>query len=105
MNDIKARIEELVKRLNAMMDAEYQDCPRLQKLITAHYGRRYVKLVSTDKYLDTKGGSAYGFIDLKNGDLLKTASWDKPAKGARGNVFNSDYGMRGCTKFGMIYFR
>ena len=105
MSDIKTRIDELVKRLNEMLDAEYIDCPRIQKLITAHYGRRYVRLVSTDKNLDTKNRSAYGFIDLKTGDLLKTSSWDKPALGARGNVFNPDYGMGGCTKFGMIYFR
>ena len=97
MNDIKARIDELVKRINEMMDFEYRDCPAIKKYVKADYGRRYVRLV--------KGGSAYGFIDLTNGDLLKTASWNKPAKGARGNVFNSDYGMSGCTKFGMIYFR
>src|SRR6478736_2862452 len=37
--------------------------------------------------------SAHCFIDRTNGDVLKAAGWSKPAKGARGNIFNADNGL------------
>jgi hypothetical protein len=47
---------------------------------------------------------AYGFIDLKNGDLLKSASWKAPAMHARGNIFNQDM-LSGCGPYGMAYLK
>jgi hypothetical protein len=50
-------------------------------------GARYLKVVAKIRGLSpANGGSAYCFIDRATGDLLKTASWASPAKGARGNV-------------------
>jgi hypothetical protein len=54
-----------------------------------------------------KSGSsidAYGFIDLKNGDLLKAASWKAPAMHARGNIFADDM-LAGCGPYGMAYLK
>jgi hypothetical protein len=48
--------------------------------------------------------SAYGFIDLATGDLLKSDGWKKPAKGVRGNMFAANP-LAGCTAYGMQYFR
>lgn len=31
--------------------------------------------------------SAWGFIDMSNGDVLMSAGWKAPAKHARGNIF------------------
>jgi hypothetical protein len=56
-------------------------------------GARYLKVVAhINSHLAAgiKGGSAYCFIDRATGDLLKTASWASPAKGARGNVNDSN---------------
>lgn len=49
-------------------------------------GKRYAKLVKTSKV----SGSVYCFVDLNNGDILKPAGWSKPAKTARGNIFNEN---------------
>jgi hypothetical protein len=57
-------------------------------------GRKYIKLVSS--------GSVHSFID-KNGNVLKAANWNTPAKRARGNIFenNGDNALdyRGAIKY------
>ena len=65
-------------------------------------GKRYWRLVRT-----TDGGghsqSVFCFLDTTNGDVLKAASWKAPAKHARGNIFNGDYGMGGVGAYGGRY--
>jgi hypothetical protein len=47
-------------------------------------GQRYLKI-----WMDARGSkSVHAFVDKRNGDLLKAASWKAPAKGARGNVLD-----------------
>lgn len=92
------RLAILVSKLNGMVS----DGSNSPMKIEAVPGRRYVKLVLRGM---GAGGSAYGFIDRSNGDLLKAASWNAPAKGKRSNLFDTDYGMSGCSKYGMRYFR
>jgi hypothetical protein len=48
--------------------------------------------------------SAYGFIDLTTGDLLKADGWKKPAKHVRGNIYRENP-LAGCTPYGMQYLR
>lgn len=62
-------------------------------------GKRFARIVRKDS-----GISAYGFIDLSNGDLLKAASWKAPAMHARGNIFNQDI-LSGCGPYGMAYLK
>lgn len=54
-------------------------------------GSRFVKIVKVEA-----GGSrsVHSFIDRANGDILKAASYRAPAKHARGNVFEPDYGAK-----------
>lgn len=54
-------------------------------------GGRYVRLVSTT----ITGGqrSCFGFVDTTNGDVLKSASWKRPAKNfARGSIYDEQNG-------------
>jgi hypothetical protein len=60
-------------------------------------GRRYIRI--------TRGGSAHAFIDRKNGDVLKPASWKAPAKHARGNIFDVDNGLKFMGPYGPAYLR
>jgi len=70
--------------------------------IVAQVGPRYARLALRD---GMHGGfSAYGFVDLTNGDLLKSAGWKAPAKGKRGNIF-AENPLGGCTPYGMEYRR
>lgn len=59
-------------------------------------GNRYVKLVC----LSGTGEYAWGFIDKTNGDVLKSATYKAPAKGYRGNIFNSDNGLANVGPYG-----
>jgi hypothetical protein len=73
----------------------------LKSSIVVEHGRRYVRLVK----VDASSRSAYCFVDTKNGDVLKAASWKAPAKGARGNIFNDDNGLTGMGPYGAAYLR
>lgn len=68
-------------------------------------GPRHLKLIR--KNASPSSGltrSAYAFIDRRNGDLLKAASWASPAKGARGNIHAPD-ALRTATPYGFGYAR
>lgn len=88
----------------------------LEKMLVQHHAERFAILappsveISTGKRFariikkDGSSVSAYGFIDLVNGDLLKAASWKAPAMHARGNIFNQDM-LSGCGPYGMAYLK
>ncbi len=70
-------------------------------------GRKYVRLVRRD-YTNTGeriSSSAYCFVDTTNGNVLKAAGWKAPAKGARGNIFNEDFGLGRMSWTGTAYNR
>lgn len=60
--------------------------------ISFEIGRKYARLITS-----THGQrSCYGFVDMTNGDLMKSASWKAPAKNfARGNIFSAEP-LKGC---------
>lgn len=96
MNETFARnavtTEELNTFVAAISDKVYTDaqirfplCAVNWSIIEAEVGTKYARLVSCG----THGSSsrfAYAFIDLTNGDILKSAGWKTPAKHARGNI-------------------
>lgn len=60
-------------------------------------GRRYIKII--------RGNSVHAFVDIKNGDILKPASWKAPAKHARGSIFSEDNGISCMTPYGPVYLK
>jgi len=60
-------------------------------------GKRYIKVI--------RGGSVHCFIDRINGDVLKAASWNAPAKHARGNIWDDDNGLNCMSEYGAAYLR
>lgn len=80
-------------------DAKFNNV--LKSSIAVEPGRRYVRLVK----VDAASRSAYCFVDTTNGNVLKSASWKAPAKGARGNIYNSDNGLTGMGPYGAVYLR
>lgn len=67
----------------------------------AQPGKRYVRIVRRD----VGQGSAHAFIDLTNGDVLKPEGWKKPAKHARGNLFDEKKGLGAMGPYGPAYLR
>lgn len=66
----------------------------------AEMGKKYARIV------ECRGkelyGSAFCFVDLATGDILKSASWKAPAKGVRGNIRN---GAADVGPYGARYLR
>jgi len=55
-------------------------------ILTIERDGRYVKIVWTERGMP--GGSAWAFVDSKNGDILQADARKRSAKGARGNIFD-----------------
>jgi hypothetical protein len=68
-----------------------------KEAITHNNGKRYIRVM--------RGGSAHAFIDRVNGDVLKPATWSAPAKGARGNIFDTSNGLAHMSAYGPAYKR
>ncbi len=79
----------------AKVSADYADWQRASAVkntgphLSLETGRRYARIVSEDG----PSRCAFGFVDLTNGDVLKAAGWNAPAKNfARGNVTDANTG-------------
>ena len=72
--------------------------------ITLTWGRRYAKLVQ-ENYAGGGSRQVFCFVDRTNGDILKAASWKKPAKHARGNVMDRAQRGRSVGPYGANYLR
>lgn len=66
-------------------------------------GKRYIRIVTES--VDGHHRSAHCFVDSQTGDVLKCDGWKKPAKHARGNIFNDDDGRGAMTQYGAAYLR
>ena len=53
-------------------------------------GRRYDKIMCVHHDPERGSKRVWAFIDKTNGDILKPATWRKPAKHARGNIYEED---------------
>lgn len=63
-------------------------------------GRKYARIVRKDP----ASRSVFCFVDMTNGDILKSASWNTPAKHARGNIYNNNP-ENAITEYGAKYLR
>jgi len=72
------------------------------ELVLEAPGARYYRVVSTGPG-DSR--SAWAFIDRTTGDVLKPAGWSKPAKHARGNIFDDRKGLGAIGPYGPAYLR
>jgi hypothetical protein len=72
-----------------------------RSILSVEYGRRYAKIVNSRR----NDRSVYCFLDLENGDILKAASWQKPAPHARGSLDDSSGWNKAVTAYGGVYLR
>jgi hypothetical protein len=67
--------------------------------LTVELGRRYAKLIKNEGM----SRSVHCFVDLTNGDVLKSETWKKPAKHARGSIFSAQHGEEAVSAYGAHY--
>ena len=97
--ELKNKITNFVNQeaqlfINNFYTEHYNNKVKAPKL-TVTFGRKYAKILR-DEY------EVWGFVSLENGDLLKPASWNKPATHSRGNVLN---GTAVYDAYGPAYIR
>jgi len=105
-----AQVVSFLAGCQAIVDAnlaEYSALNQIQKTeLILEAGKRYLKVVRQSTDRTTKeliSRSAHCFIDAASGDVLKTASWSAPAKGARGNISDSQNGLGRMGCYGAAY--
>lgn len=64
-------------------------------------GKKYIRIVAREYNEST--GYVFCFIERSTGNVLKAASWNAPAKHARGNIYK--VGREGITAYGAEYLR
>lgn len=89
-----AGVEELV---NGYMLKHFPALSPEARRMSFSEGPRYIRVMQDN--------SAYAFIDRRNGDVLKPASFRAPAKHARGNLFAPDFGLPCAGPYGIAYLR
>ena len=71
--------------------------------IMVEYGKKYARVI----HQDANGGpsrSVHTFVNMINGDILKSGSWKAPApNGVRGNIFENDFGASVVNEYGASY--
>jgi hypothetical protein len=90
-------IEKVRERITEYYTTSF---PSLQvPKVEVNKGRRYWKFVRVDNQQ-----SVIGFVDTKNGDILKAATWRAPAKHSRGSIFSLSLGMEAMTSCGSVRY-
>lgn len=90
------------KMSDAHMKKNFPGNPR--RLLSFTKGKKYWRIVAKDEGV-SPSGSAWAFINTENGDLLKPAGWSRPAKHARGNIYDAQGGMKTVGPYGPAYMR
>lgn len=62
-------------------------------------GPRYVKVIRLDQR------SVHCFVEKSTGNVLKADGWTKPAKHARGNIYDQNNGLDSMGPYGAAYLR
>ncbi len=70
-------------------------------------GKKYLRIITTRINNDGSEGqrSVHCFINMENGDILKSKSWKAPdLKNPRGNIYSPDC-MKAVTVHGAVYLK
>lgn len=96
LESFKSKLEDMIEKYNkAAGNTLY-----LGSKITSENGKRYTKVF----VIEPQGNRRiYCFVDRGTGDILKPATFNTPAKGARGNIFDDHNGMKRMGPYGPAY--
>lgn len=83
-----AFLEAAQARANADYAAFQNGCIGNPPKLEPEPGKRYIRVIATSP----GQRHAWAFVDTTNGDVLKPDGWKRPAKGARGNIYDEHHG-------------
>ena len=103
----KSRLEMYMDMLQWKMDEYFKvngftfsDPPKFR----ADLGNKYARVIKVDQL--NGGRSVHTFVNMDNGDILKSGGWKAPApNGVRGNIFDTDLGASVVNEHGANYLR
>ncbi len=103
-------IDEFVARCQKIVDADMAQYPTQYKTLMIGIKKRYCVIWASyglvrGQIKEETGKSAWAFIDMENGDVLKPAGCKKPAKHARGNLFDEHQGIEHISAYGPAYLK
>lgn len=112
----REQIEDFVvalgAKINASDHAEFPTCATNWRIVQAQWGKKNVRLVTKRAGAAVDGGydhaSAYCFVEIATGNILKPAGWKAPAKHARGNILKGDasnWWNGALGRYGAAYLR
>lgn len=103
-------IVSFIARCQLLVDTLYVGRFSPSSLLSFEYGRKYVRVISTIRGRNKDGEpvmtdqrSVWAFICMETGNILKPANWKTPAKGVRGNLFDTSLGMDAVSAYGVNY--
>ncbi len=99
-NAFDIALKAWLKRAQAIVDVAYGDSV-VRPVLVAQRGKKNVKIVRTE--YGSQGGSVFCFVEIATGNVLKAASWQAPAKHARGSIYGE--GNEGVSAYGANYLR
>jgi hypothetical protein len=100
------RFSQWLSDCQTIIDNYHEDAfPFLPRGVLYHTGGTRYARVEYHQENSTGGVSrrAWGFVDVTNGDILKPESFKKPAKHARGNIFDDSRGLSKVGPYGPAY--
>ncbi len=94
--DVEERVYKLAEYVEKDHNNRWESLPYK---VEVKKGRKYYKIITNN--------SVHCFVDVKNGDVFKPASWNKPAKHVRYNLLTNPtdcYNNVDCNG-GYLYMR
>ena len=95
-----SELNSFVDSLQTMFDKNVDKAGILKKTVIVKFNRKFIRISTKDTQ-----EMVYCFVDKETGQVFKPASWNAPAKHARGNIFNTDNGMSCCGPYGVARLR
>ena len=93
-------VQEKMNTYFKIMEFTFSDPPT----VVADIGNKYARIVKLDGLNGSR--SVHTFVNMDNGDILKSGSWKAPQKnGVRGNIFNTDLGASVVNEHGANYLK
>ena len=101
--DVQERLNGYIEMVQGKMDAYWEQMKFTHADpddISVDYGKKYAR-VTHDNGTQR---SVHTFVNMINGDILKSGGWKAPApNGVRGNIFEDDFGASVVNEYGATY--